>query len=1029
MKKIFLLAFIVLIIASISNAELTLTINGVDAVEPQVIGSRKDLIIAVAGINEAETQDISVTADGGKLELLTKTELLEDKPTSVKYLFNFIDESDLGIISLNVNGKLVYQLILFSVPEENKTIAFGIDADAIEIPEPEPDSEAEQIALQFPYDSNIVPYAQRKEQEKEESLKFCPSGQGLIPAKGKLSAKESKSREIPTGSGYGSMLMGGESIIDVNSDIILNTVWTSDNTYHIIADVNVQALLVIEPGTTIYFGYDNYAAMFINNGGTLISCGTPDNPIVYTSDSGTPGYDDYYCPMYIEETASANTKIMYSCVEYAYIGAMILNNELETDIQNNYFYSNVYGIVEFGKKHTNIRNNLLVASYYSGIEVFLGDSTGEGSADSSILIEDNTCDYYQDNGITIHGVEDVNEAGVVVLANNIVSGSYQYGMALVDYYMYATVMNTGYFDNANNKNGAFDEDSPAFETVLPYEMGTGTLPVCYLRQDCNFVNAGSFLIEQTPLIGQTTAVNSIPDYNYVDIGFHYPNWNFSNPGSGDSLSADFDDSMRVDFQDFATFANYWQQSTGGDADLDGSGFVDYNDLLIFKNQWLQIADPNIEIHIYGDSNEGYVDIGISGFMSDTQRVFLLADGKYIGELYWFREGEPLLVDISSLGPGTHWLKAISTSTTGRITCSKLKESTFNCFLNYYFCNDAYDSNEPHHFCAYYQGSNDISVKVYDEENNLVWSQTYSGPNLHGFIPSGVTLSENLDSIIFEEVGARGTPVSKPLGLKFNPKKVPANIRALIIVPSWWMRHVTNYGVIETVKDAFKSRNVPYHYLKGSQASYASLAWFGANRNIDYIYFCGHGGYGRDPDTGEYYFGTIRSEIKLSDGRAVSVKQSDFPPGQAPSWCEKLSGNWENTVHSMYQIGFTQGELKFVFFDACFTGRLKLTGDSRLVEGPPGQQGLFALPHSDMSWALKMVSGETQVFQGWWGERPGGFTSKFNKFCVHEWTKLKEGAHLYDALVYAINETDWIPNGPHDNYRLKGQGYFTELRIE
>ncbi|MBN2456960.1 MAG: hypothetical protein JXB29_10590 [Sedimentisphaerales bacterium] len=74
--------------------------------------------------------------------------------------------------------------------------------------------------------------------------------------------------------------------------------------------------------------------------------------------------------------------------------------------------------------------------------------------------------------------------------------------------------------------------------------------------------------------------------------------------------------------------------------------------------------------------------------------------------------------------------------------------------------------------------------------------------MHGFIPSGITLSENLESIVFEEVETRGTPVGKPLGLKFNPKKVPANIRALIIVPSLWMRHFWDIGVIEAVKDAF-----------------------------------------------------------------------------------------------------------------------------------------------------------------------------------------------------------------------------------
>ncbi len=79
--------------------------------------------------------------------------------------------------------------------------------------------------------------------------------------------------------------------------------------------------------------------------------------------------------------------------------------------------------------------------------------------------------------------------------------------------------------------------------------------------------------------------------------------------------------------------------------------------------------------------------------------------------------------------------------------------------------------------------------------------------------------------------------------------------------------------------------------------------------------------------------------------------------------------------------------------------------------------------------MRMSSSQTQALQGWWGEFEKGETSKFNHFAYHEWTKLKEGDNLYQALLYAINETDWIPDGPHDNYRVKGQGDITDLKIE
>jgi hypothetical protein len=343
MKNKASISILLAVLISAANADLTLKVNGLDTSMPVEIKPDDDIIIAISGQTEEQKEDFVITCDTGcKLTPLSDTNLSADDSVERGYLFTCEDEAPaLPIVNLTVAGMLDYQLAFFIIPDSN-TVVFGIESDAIEInvPEPKPDTETEQIDLQLHFDSNsIVPYAQKKEQEKEESLKYCPAGQGLIPVTEELSAKENRGRELPLGGGRGGSTMGILSIIDISSDITSNQIWTADNTYHIIADVNVQALLVIEPGIIVEFAADK--AMFVNNGGTLISAGTPNEPVIYTSDSGTPGYADYYCPMYIEETASSSTKIMYSYVEYAYISLMVLNNKLETDIQNNYFYNNV----------------------------------------------------------------------------------------------------------------------------------------------------------------------------------------------------------------------------------------------------------------------------------------------------------------------------------------------------------------------------------------------------------------------------------------------------------------------------------------------------------------------------------------------------------------------------------------------------------------------------------------------------------------------------------------------------------------
>jgi hypothetical protein len=1034
-QKAFLLAAIVLMSVSVARADLILTLNGTDTSDfPLIIWNVGDLLVAVAGSTQIEPNDVSVSAIGGVLEPVPDA--------NHQYYFEFNSESSEATVSLVTNldmvidgnsvaaGTTIYELYLFYNRQQNILAACGLGLEDLlpleqgtgsqestmseELLSPSETSalaitegtvaEEENTSYNF---VPVTPYAEQKQQEKLKSLKYCPPAKlPEVKAEPLLTNENMGSESVLSESYENGMLLDGGVVI-VDSDITSNTIWTADNTYHVVANINVQALLVVEPGTVVAFAYDT--GMFINNGGTLISCGTPDNPVIYTSDSEYPDYADYYCPIYIEETASSLTKVAYSCIEWAYAGIVILNKKLDTNIENNYFYSNVYGIVEQGIDHTDITNDLFYGSAYGAIEIYMESLSGEASSDSQIYIQNNTCDYSpQWDGISVYGVPEAEDAGFVFLGNNLVSNNGRYGLVLANGYMYASVLNTGYYGNAYNKNWEFEEENPVIETDWPYRDGTGYLPICYLDQNCGFINAGYEYIEQTHLIGMTTDTDDSPDCNKTDIGFHYPNWNFSNAGNATDLNSD----LIVDFKDFAILANGWQTA------------YDMADLATMASEWLR-DEPNIEINIYGDSSTGYVDVGINGFTSNTQRVFLLIDGEYIGEMFFFEDGETLNVDISYLGPGTHQLKVVSISDMGRVTCSNLKDSTFNCFLNYCFCADAYDSNEPHYFCAYYPGAENVFVKVYNEENSLVWSQTYTGQNLNGFIPAGITLADDLDSIKIEEAGgmmlAGSASVTKPLAVKFKPGKVPANIRALIIVPSWWMRHFSDYGVIEAVKGAFEARGVPYDYLKGSDASYNVLAWYGANRSIEYIYYCQDGGYITN--------GVLRTKIQLSDGIAYSVKQSDFAPGTAPSWCEKLPGGLETTANSIYRIGFAPGQLKFVHFDCCWTGRLKLTGDGKLIEGPEGQQGLLATYQNDMSCALGMQSGETQVYQGWWNKFEKGELTEFDLFAYHEWTKLGEGDNLYDALTYAINHTDWVPDGPHDNYRLMGQGDITDLRIE
>lgn len=118
------------------------------------------------------------------------------------------------------------------------------------------------------------------------------------------------------------------------------------------------------------------------------------------------------------------------------------------------------------------------------------------------------------------------------------------------------------------------------------------------------------------------------------------------------------------------------------------------------------------------------------------------------------------------------------------------------------------------------------------------------------------------------------------------------------------------------------------------------------------------------------------------------------------------------------------------FDTCFSGRLKINAMGQLVVGQPGQIGLFDGPHSDMSIALGMADiSESRVYHGWYNEFSSGriTESASQKWTRILWERLGECDDLNDALVYTINQqTDFGPDAPVNNYRLKGQGFLDDV---
>ncbi|HDZ69049.1 MAG TPA: hypothetical protein ENH43_01355 [Phycisphaerales bacterium] len=137
------------------------------------------------------------------------------------------------------------------------------------------------------------------------------------------------------------------------------------------------------------------------------------------------------------------------------------------------------------------------------------------------------------------------------------------------------------------------------------------------------------------------------------------------------------------------------------------------------------------------------------------------------------------------------------------------------------------------------------------------------------------------------------------------------------------------------------------------------------------------------------------------------------------------------IGSIFAMGIPEGQLKIVFFDGCYTGRLKFTGSWDLVEGPGDDQGQMNPWPNDMSEALGIFYTD-QIYKGWYGKSFAfNFLTYYITWSNNFWDRLRLNDSIYEAISYCIWNTPGVSlrYGPHKNYRLKGFGDIYNIRLQ
>jgi hypothetical protein len=86
----------------------------------------------------------------------------------------------------------------------------------------------------------------------------------------------------------------------------------------------------------------------------------------------------------------------------------------------------------------------------------------------------------------------------------------------------------------------------------------------------------------------------------------------------------------------------------------------------------------------------------------------------------------------------------------------------------------------------------------------------------------------------------------------------------------------------------------------------------------------------------------------------------------------------------------------------------------------------------MSWAFNMVGTDTygQFCQGWWDEKDVIWgLSNYEIFGIREWTHLKEGDNLDQALDDTLQDPNVGGKDSGKNLRVSGRGLITGVKIE
>jgi hypothetical protein len=547
--------------------------------------------------------------------------------------------------------------------------------------------------------------------------------------------------------------------------------------------------IVIYNGANVYFGEPTPDSNEPNDIQPPGDTNNPVEPVWVVGESGNPFFNNY-CGILVDRTAGTRCLLNNIYLSGFQFG-IIADQQLEYPVSNIYSFGCYNGIFSFG-------SNKIMNSYVSYFGVWSYDWQYYGQAycfipesfDGSIAFVKADFEIYNcladdgDDGFTVYGVSDEPNTPNFYSRDCVATNCYS-GFNGWNYYVAFSIICPGLYNNYQNKN--FPDmpfTDPVYETNDPFVVVQNDYRL-FLDPNSQFVDHGSSL---SVFPGWTTRIDGKPDEGVGDI---WPHYQTTKMDMYPTANLNWDNI--VDMLDLAEFADQWLAPAPVSADFDNDGTANFVDFAVLAGEWMsndmsvKILDLETQADIDPNNVHGHVGVYLEDIPLYGGIISIYVDNLLIGDLWlgWDNENNWVGLESDIFSNGWHTIRVVTTDFWGNIINHKPVKVYFNNLLYKVTANDHFHPTEDYKYNGFYDGSNTLDAQVANQDGQVIWSNTYSGPYVSITVPGATFGSEQFCQLTITEteslmMGGESTTSSSTVNQK-TLQKSSSNQTGLMVL--------------------------------------------------------------------------------------------------------------------------------------------------------------------------------------------------------------------------------------------------------